>query len=138
MLDHPSPKAKAVRPEQIRLFVFPEQVELGVHDGTCRVARRREALLAEGVEAHREVLEEVALVGVIAITEYYFIAEVLAIVHQFFLDIRELGVKLILFGVFRLCQIFSCHKWYYFAGSGMECFQTPLALRQWMSCLASA
>ena len=78
------------------MFVFPEQVELGVHDGTCRVARRREALQSERVEAHREVLEEVALVGVVAVAQYALALEVRAVVLQLVLDELKVGVELVL------------------------------------------
>ena len=76
--------------------VVAEEVELGVDDGGGRVARRGEALQAQRVEVHREILEEAALVGVVAVAEDARAPEVGAVVLQLVLDEAEVGVELVL------------------------------------------
>jgi len=88
--------AKAVRPEQIRLFIFSEQVELGVNDGTRRIACRRKAFESKRVETHREVLEEVAFVGIVAVAQHALAPEMGAIVLQLVLHKLEVRVELVL------------------------------------------
>ena len=63
---------------------------------SCRVACGRKALQAEGVEAHRDVLEEVALVRIVAVAQDALPLEVRAVVLQLVLDELEVGVELVL------------------------------------------
>lgn len=50
------------------------------------------------IEVHCEIFEKVRLIGVIAITEYCFITEMIFIVLKFFLNIFQACIKFILFG----------------------------------------
>ena len=55
----------------------------------------------ELVEVEREVLEEVRLVGVVAVAQHGLALEVRAVVPQLVLDIGELRIELVLLGVLR-------------------------------------
>ena len=73
-----------------------KQVELGVNDGTRRIACRRRAFESKRVETHREVLEEVAFVGIVAVAQHALAPEMGAIVLQLVLDELKVGVELVL------------------------------------------
>lgn len=74
----------------------PEEVELCADDGGGRVAGRRQALQTQYIEVHREVLEEIALVGVVAVAQDARAPEVGSVVLQLVLDERKVRVELVL------------------------------------------
>ena len=88
----------------IPLVVFREQCALASDWGAV-VAGCDELFEAELVEVGGEVLEEVALEGVVAVAVDDFAAESVGVELQvglcLFLDIRVLGVELVLLGRFR-------------------------------------
>ena len=61
------------------------------------------------VEAKSKILKEIAFVGIITIAEYHFPTEVLPIMLQFSLNIRELSIELILLRHLSGIQISVCH-----------------------------
>ena len=70
-------------------------------DGRAIIACADQLLEAEGVEVEREVLEEVALVRVIAVAEDDLAPEVLFVMLEFVGDVAELRIELVLLGRLR-------------------------------------
>ena len=85
--------------------ILSKQVQLRIDDGACGVACRGKALQAQRVEVHREVLEEVAFVWVVAVAEDALPIEVRAVVLQLVLDELEVRVELVLLVPRRIVQI---------------------------------
>jgi hypothetical protein len=76
-------------------------------------------LIAGGDEAFQpqifklvgEIMEEIADARVVAVAEYRLAAEVLFVVLQFILNVGQLGIKLVIFGLVRLGEgaVVVCH-----------------------------
>ena len=64
-------------------------------DGRAREARRDQLLQAKVIEVHGEVLEEVGLVWVVAVAQHDLGTQLVTVVTQFLLDVRQLGVELV-------------------------------------------
>ena len=95
----------------------PLVIRLVAEQGQLRAGYRRpgitgryELLELELVEVEREVLEEIRLVGIVAVAQNGLALEVGAVVPQLVLDVGELGVELVLLGVlcFSQCSVL-CH-----------------------------
>lgn len=87
-----------------------EQRELLAGDGRAGVAGGDELLQPEVVEVHGEVLEEVALVGVVAVAEDDLAAQLVAVVAQLGLHVSERRVELVSgVAVPRAERLVSCH-----------------------------
>lgn len=71
-----------------------------------------EFLQAQKEEVHLEILPEIRVFRVIAVTENNLVSEEIAVMIQFFLNIRELRIELVVLGTFRRAQIaiFVCHN----------------------------
>ena len=99
-------------PLAIALVVLIER-ELCARDGGAVVAGSDELFEAELVEVGGEVLEEIALEGVVAVAVHDLAAEgvrvELEVGLDLFLDVDILGVELVLFGRLRGAQI-SIHR----------------------------
>ena len=72
--------------------------QFGAPHGRAVVARAEEAAQAEPVEVQGEILEEVALIGVVAVAKDGLPAEVGQVVLQLTFDVGELGVELVFLG----------------------------------------
>ncbi len=64
-------------------------------DSRPLITRRNQLLQSETFEVQHEELEEVALERVVAVAEHRCALEMLTIMTEFLLDIRQLGVELI-------------------------------------------
>ena len=67
------------------------------------VAGAYQLLQSQLVEAEREVFEEIALIGVVAVTKYRLALEVVPVVAKLPFYIRELGIELVFLGF--LCSV---------------------------------
>ena len=84
-----------------------EQRQLPISHRGFGIAGGDELLQAQVIEVHREILEKVALIGVVAVAQNHLIAEVFLVVAQFRLNIRHLCVKLVSFVLLGFIQV-SC------------------------------
>lgn len=78
-----------------------KQGELFASDRAAGVAGGDELLQAKMVEVHGEELEEVGLVGVVAVAEHHLAAELVPVVPELGLDVDQLGVELVVLGPVR-------------------------------------
>ncbi len=99
---HPLPPLPAIhRGEGVQIRLQPlhhYQRKLSADDGGAGVAGGDELLQDEGVEVGGEVLEEVALEGVVAVAEDDLALEAVLVMLELVGDVGELGVELVLLG----------------------------------------
>ena len=86
----------------MRLFrfsgIFRSEGQFVSGEGGIDVTGGDQFLQPEEVEVQGEILEEVALVGVVAVAENGLTAEVGDVVTQFGFDVGELGVEYVFLG----------------------------------------
>ena len=75
------------------------------------VAGGNEFLKPQLLEVVREVMEEITHSRIVAVTVDYLSLKVLFVVLQLPLNVRELGIKLVLLRTFRLMQILIFHSY---------------------------
>ena len=79
-------------------------------NGRTIIASTYKFLQSEMIEVKSEIFEEVALVRVVAVAQYNFIVEMLPIMLQLHLYVRQLSVELILLCRLGCIKVFVCHK----------------------------
>ena len=87
------------------------QQQFVAHHRRPVVAGTYQFLEPQLIETQSEILEEVALIGVIAVAEHHLVLEVRPIMMQLTLNIGELRVELILLCRLGSIEIFICHNW---------------------------
>ena len=103
-------RVRGLRRSVLRKAVYSEQGQLLAADRTPGVAGGDELLQAEVAEVHREELEEVGLVRIVAVTQHDLATELVSVVPKLGLDVLQLRVELVVLRSVRPDErFFACH-----------------------------
>ena len=91
-------------------FAVAKQRQLRERYGRRVVTRRNQFLQFQEIEIHREILEKVAFIRVVAITQHRFTLEMLSVMFQLVLDVGKLRVKLVVLVLSRRLQRLVRHS----------------------------